>query len=83
MEKRNAKAKVISEIRDGNILFTEPNDIMKCCREFYKGLYSEQSIDNNMVNKFLNDVIYLDYLLTLWNIVRGSCLLRRQKRQCP
>ena len=29
---------------------------MKCCREFYKHLYSEEPIDNNMVNKFLNDV---------------------------
>ena len=29
IEKQNAKAKVISEIRDGNIGFTEPNDIMK------------------------------------------------------
>ena len=56
IQKRNAKAKVISEIRDGNIVFTEPNDIMKCCREFYKHLYSEEPIDNNMVDKFLNDV---------------------------
>ena len=56
MEKQNAKAKVISEIRDGNILFTEPNDIMKYYREFYKDLYNEEPIDNNMVNKFLNDV---------------------------
>ena len=56
MEKRNAKANVISEIRDGNVFFTEPNDIMKCCREFYKDLYSEEPIDNNMVNTFLSDV---------------------------
>ena len=28
-------------------------------------------------------LINLDYLLTLWNIVRGFCLLGRQKRQCP
>ena len=54
-EKRNAKAKVIGEIRDGNIVFTEPTDIMKCCREFYKDLYSEESIDDSMVNTFLDD----------------------------
>ena len=53
IEKRNAKAKVISE---DNIVFTELNDIMKRCREFYKHLYSEEPIDNNMVNKCLNDV---------------------------
>ena len=56
IEKRNAKAKVINEIRDGNIGFTEPNDIMKSCRDFYKELYSEEPIDNIMVHKFLNDV---------------------------
>ena len=32
IDKRNAKAKIISEIRDENIVFTKPNDIMKCCR---------------------------------------------------
>ena len=34
IEKRNAQAKIISEIRDENIVFTKPYDIMKCCREF-------------------------------------------------
>ena len=56
IEKQNAKAKIISEIRDENIVYTKPNDIMKCCREFYRDLYSEQPIDNIMVNKFLHDV---------------------------
>ena len=56
MQKPRSLKKIISEIRYGNIVFTEPNDIMKCCREFYKHLYSEEPIDNNMVNKFLNDV---------------------------
>ena len=49
------KAKMISEIREGNI-FTNPNDIMKCCRDFYLDLYSEEPIDIDMVDKFLHNV---------------------------
>ena len=56
IEKRNAKAKMISEIREGNNIFTNPNDIMKCCRDFYLDLYSEEPIDIDMVDRFLHNV---------------------------
>ena len=55
IEKRNAKAKIISEIRDENIVFTQ-HHIIKCCRDFYKDLYSEQPTNDIMVNNLLNDV---------------------------
>ena len=45
IEKRNAKAKIISEITEGNNIITNPNDIMKCCRDFYLDLYNEEPID--------------------------------------
>ena len=64
-------------------MFTKTNDIMKCCREFYRDLYSEQPIDNIMVNKFLYDVNLPRLPPDIAEHCEGFCLMRRQKRQCP
>ena len=83
IENRNAKTKVISEIREGNIVFTEPDDIIKCCREFCQELYSEVPVDNIMVNTFLKDADLLRLPPDIVEHCEGFCLLGRQKRQCP
>ena len=55
-EKSNAKNRLISEIKQDDVMLKDPNDIMKACRDFYVDLYKEEPVDREAMNAFLYDI---------------------------
>ena len=55
-EKSNAKNRLISEIKQDDVMLKDPNDIMKACRDFCVDLYKEEPVDREAMNAFLYDI---------------------------
>ena len=56
LERRNAKRKFMTEIKDGNITFTNTQDIIGACRNFYQDLFTQEPVDNEVIDEFLINV---------------------------
>ena len=55
-EKQHSLKKTVTLINHDSHTYTKSNDILNCFREFYKNLYTEEPIDKNINETFLNNL---------------------------
>ena len=56
VEQSKSKKKTISEIKCNGETLAKSKDILNCFRNFYKGLYTAEPIDNDVAEIFLKDL---------------------------
>ena len=52
-EKQNVRRRTIVKLHNNNCTVTTPGGILSVCRNFYKELYTEEEVDNGLVDHFL------------------------------
>ena len=56
LEKRNFDKKHIQKLRKGDLIITEPRDILLEEKQFYETLYTSNDIDDNDIERVMNDL---------------------------
>ena len=55
LERAHARSKLITELRVGGAVLTQPAELIEACRTFYSELYTEQPVQEAAIDFFLTD----------------------------
>ena len=78
LEKHHQRNNCIQSLKNKNIMYTDPEDILNVAKDFYSELYTSQNPSSDEIDKYLNDI----ETPILSNKNRSSCEGFVEKEEC-